>query len=776
MRRLGWAGLLLAGATVACAQGAPTLSDGDLSSWSARWKPAVRESILDSLAARITAGGWPERPASEAQRRWLETRLREAAIHRDPRFAEFFARRLSPADAAWIDVDEWRLLGALYALDADDAARAREWLEPAWSNAPVPLWRGVRASREAAIAIEAAEADSLTELAAGVTWRRMPEKFSFLTFAGTLAEAHVALARSDYGRAATLSADLRGSPLELAFAAELARRQGDEAEARRQERELLGAAAWRSSEMARAILIARLPVATIESASDLSTDDIQGLLEVAEAHRDLDRFLVIDSVLTARGISSDERPGNSLSRAERSLHGLRLAFATRAYDKVISHSWRRPSAAEDRGEIDFILARAYRNLGRPQEMGRHYQRVLDRPNAVDREEAWWEWARELEYLRRYDEADALYGKIVEADYGKRRADARLRRGYCRWLDGDLEGASRAFAETAARETGAAASAANFWMFRIHLRLGDEEAAERAIGTAADGTGYYALRARSQRLLQDRPHPGSVDGAPFESAEYWGRVAKWMRTVDADRRAVVSDVALEPDDPRASAIDAELWRLREDLLVARHFGRSEWVSVALDRLDRRPGLGDDVARARTLAQLGLPDLGARRALRAGAQASELKLPRAYATLVDAAAESAKVAPELLWAIMRRESFYESAARSPAGAVGLMQFMEPTAESTAAANGIAAAPRESPRVSIQLGAAHLRELFERDHAHVTKALAAYNAGMHNAVRWGGAEAEDPDVYLETIGFRETREYVMAVMEHFWAYMAALRGLDL
>jgi soluble lytic murein transglycosylase len=141
-------------------------------------------------------------------------------------------------------------------------------------------------------------------------------------------------------------------------------------------------------------------------------------------------------------------------------------------------------------------------------------------------------------------------------------------------------------------------------------------------------------------------------------------------------------------------------------------------------------------------------------------------------VASAARRFRVAPEWLWAVMRRESFYESAVVSGAGATGLLQLMDGTARETAERHGLPRGPLRSPRVNVLLGTAHLSDLQDAEPGRWPVVLAAYNAGLPNAQRWR-LEGEDPDFYIEMIGYRETREYVRRVLEGFWIYRRLLRG---
>jgi soluble lytic murein transglycosylase len=51
----------------------------------------------------------------------------------------------------------------------------------------------------------------------------------------------------------------------------------------------------------------------------------------------------------------------------------------------------------------------------------------------------------------------------------------------------------------------------------------------------------------------------------------------------------------------------------------------------------------------------------------------------------------------------------------------------------------------------------------------ALAAYNGGPFNAQRWLERADDDPDLFLETITFGETRLYLQRIQEHYAIYRA-------
>ena len=110
--------------------------------------------------------------------------------------------------------------------------------------------------------------------------------------------------------------------------------------------------------------------------------------------------------------------------------------------------------------------------------------------------------------------------------------------------------------------------------------------------------------------------------------------------------------------------------------------------------------------------------------------------------------------LVRGVIRTESGYNSKAQSRAGAKGLMQLMPDTAMWMAEKLGDVnlAANLFEPNANIRLGAAYLKYLLGK--FDLTDALAAYNAGEGNVLRWKAEGRED-------YGFEETRNYVKRVL---------------
>jgi soluble lytic murein transglycosylase len=125
----------------------------------------------------------------------------------------------------------------------------------------------------------------------------------------------------------------------------------------------------------------------------------------------------------------------------------------------------------------------------------------------------------------------------------------------------------------------------------------------------------------------------------------------------------------------------------------------------------------------------------------------------------AAREAGVEPWLLAGLARQESIFNAGARSPAGALGVVQLLPGTARPHALALGLGPRPDLlDPAVNLRLGARELAALVARFKA-VEPALAAYNAGEARTRRWR-SRWPDPRVFTEQVPIPETYTYIRRV----------------
>ena len=139
------------------------------------------------------------------------------------------------------------------------------------------------------------------------------------------------------------------------------------------------------------------------------------------------------------------------------------------------------------------------------------------------------------------------------------------------------------------------------------------------------------------------------------------------------------------------------------------------------------------------------------------------PLKYGEPIEEYAKERGLDPNLVRGLILQESYYNPEAKSRVGATGLMQLMPPTASEHARRLRIpfAVSRLTNPDVNVRLGTYHLRMLVNMFRGNVYYAVASYNAGQGNVLKWRRAAPGKPtDEFLESIPFQETRNYVKRV----------------
>ncbi|NKF50357.1 transglycosylase SLT domain-containing protein [Shewanella sp. WXL01] len=164
-----------------------------------------------------------------------------------------------------------------------------------------------------------------------------------------------------------------------------------------------------------------------------------------------------------------------------------------------------------------------------------------------------------------------------------------------------------------------------------------------------------------------------------------------------------------------------------------------------------------------------DLGVESSIQAKTwNALKLRFPPAEKATFKKASKKYQVSEYETRAISRRESAFYPYATSGVGARGLMQLMPATAKQTAKRNKLKYAGTRSlykPELNIMLGSAYYGQLVDQYNGNRVLATAAYNAGPSNVKRWLKRSDGKLDVmsFIESIPYRETREYVQAVFSY-------------
>lgn len=271
----------------------------------------------------------------------------------------------------------------------------------------------------------------------------------------------------------------------------------------------------------------------------------------------------------------------------------------------------------------------------------------------------------------------------------------------------------------------------YWLGRANAQLGNQEAAEARYQQAAQDRSFYGFAA-AEKLGQ--PYQLNLERHHFD---------------ETSRQRIAQLPAVQ----RTEA----LLRIGEAGLA-----NSEWLhAVQSGSPQQARALADYAAQQQWHARLVQTTI-------AGElwDALDWRFPQAYHDSFQHWGRLTGVDPYLLMAITRRESAYNPNALSPAGARGLMQLMPGTASQVSRELGLSDPGPYGildPELNIRLGSTYLRDKLQRYQGNRLAAAAAYNAGPGRVDQWLGDGVETFDLFVERIPFRETRDYVQAVLSY-------------
>jgi soluble lytic murein transglycosylase len=147
--------------------------------------------------------------------------------------------------------------------------------------------------------------------------------------------------------------------------------------------------------------------------------------------------------------------------------------------------------------------------------------------------------------------------------------------------------------------------------------------------------------------------------------------------------------------------------------------------------------------------------------------DLRFPMPWSDTFERNASLLKLPSTELMAIARRESAFFPQASSPVGARGLMQLMPATGREVASSIGKRHSNSALYEVehNVLLGSSYYKQLLDRYQGNRVFALTAYNAGPHRVDRWRNKTGDSVpvEVWIETIPYKETRNYVQAVLSY-------------
>ena len=196
-------------------------------------------------------------------------------------------------------------------------------------------------------------------------------------------------------------------------------------------------------------------------------------------------------------------------------------------------------------------------------------------------------------------------------------------------------------------------------------------------------------------------------------------------------------------------------------------QGNWVLAEMARIYQDSGRYD---RAIEVMKHGVPNYFAVDVPELPRPYWEALFPKAYWGDLKRSSTQNELDPYLVASLIRQESEFNPNAISRANAVGLMQLLPVTGKKVAKeVNMHHFTPSQlyTPTVNLQLGTRYFKSMVDK-FGSFEYALAAYNAGSDRVQDWlAQGKFRDPQEFVESIPFTETREYVQAILRNANVY---------
>jgi soluble lytic murein transglycosylase len=373
-------------------------------------------------------------------------------------------------------------------------------------------------------------------------------------------------------------------------------------------------------------------------------------------------------------------------------------------------------------------------------------------------------ARYLGALVHRDGGDAAtflaMAKSLPDDYpkGDMRTEALFRVGVYYILAGDLAAAQEALARAATLDVGnrhwSTAGRIGYFQARLAQQQGDLEKAKTGFASVIRENPMQFYMFQSYSRLQ------TIDAALAKKTVDDAMSAEPAGTMLSHEQEAMK----KPAFARALRLleVGEIDGAKKDMASAGAISdtaESELLYLVADLFDRAGAFdyGVGVSRSRITDHLAHAPSGRWR------HAWEAAYPKAFEDAVKKAAADKGIPASLVWGVMREESGFVSDAKSPSGALGLMQLMPQTAKELARGTDMAYGEDDlkRPDLSIAYGIKLLSSLRAQYSTAKPLAIAAYNAGSGAVTRWVAGNPANFDLWVEQIPFEETRGYVKRVL---------------
>jgi len=477
--------------------------------------------------------------------------------------------------------------------------------------------------------------------------------------------------------------------------------------------------------------------------------------------------------------ASRQRPDFAAAVGDRELQRFRgrLLFNEKKYEAVVTALTgyvRRFGYESDAG---LLIARAYKSLDKNDEAADWYDQFIARtPRYPAMAEILWRRAWIEEERGQPQTAAAFFRRIYKYYPRSSRAEESfIRNALCLYREEKYGDALRELTlfETKYRDS-PFLSASRYWRAKCFFGLNRTDTAKAMLASLArqEPYDYYAQRARDLLTLHGDSAAARLCLDTVSAVE--GAV-RWL-----DSAALLSGKSFSPEDSlnirrglflaaTGSFADAEIFLEPVEL----SFPEALSFEFRIALFYRSIGAMTQASRSgRRLAWRIPPEFREFIPL----PVYEVMYPFYYGDIINSEAPRRGLDPAFVLAVIRQESVFNPVVVSSAGAIGLMQIMPATGADIARALGerFSTDSLIRPFANIRYGTFYLRQLLDQFRGNEVLAIASYNGGPENAGKWyARSRDKDFDLFVEDIGFSETRNYVKKVLANYWFYRRLSRG---
>ncbi len=418
-------------------------------------------------------------------------------------------------------------------------------------------------------------------------------------------------------------------------------------------------------------------------------------------------------------------------------------------------------------EVLMQIARAYRKLGNGDQANKWYDRHIQVfPSHPKSQEILWLRAWQHEERNHFKSAASVYRKLFSSK-GKRTEESHLRHALCYYRRGEYDSSLAYLSAFQKKYPESYFSAASmFWQGKCLLALGRKENAcsTWSVLSKLDPTDYYAHRAR--QMMGDTTGQIWVD---YDSTTNMQYTRTWLDSISPSSKKAISANDSVSLFRGAALLSVGLAKEAECFLEdfeTNYYGN---LLLQFDLASAYAMAGDPALAFRVGRRLSWR-IPVENRSQVPYDVQTLLYPDFFSRTVLTNAARFAVDPLLICAVIRQESIFDPQIVSPAGAVGLMQIMPYTGKAISGKlkDDFSTDSLYSFAFNIRYGSYYLKELLDDFDGNLVLVLASYNAGPHNARKWYERGKDlDSDLFVEDIGFTETRGYVKKVLGNYWTY---------